>query len=60
LPYYVIKAENLAGNLIRKVLYEHIKNRTGSQQEILIWEKVKMERIIKMLENDIPVDLWEI
>jgi len=60
LPYYVMKAENFARNLLDKILYEFIKDNTRSHQEILTWEKVKMERLIKMLENDLPVDLWDL
>lgn len=60
LPYYVMKAENLADHLIRKVLEEHIKDRTRSQQEILLWERIKVERAIEKLKNKVPVDLWEI
>lgn len=60
LPYYVTKAENLAYHLIRKVLEEHIKDRTRSQQEILLFERIKVERIIEKLKNKVPVDLWGI
>lgn len=59
LPYYVVKAENFAGNLIRKVLYEHVKDRTKSQQEILLWERIKVERAIEKLKT-MPVDIWEL
>lgn len=60
LPYYVMKAGNLARNLLDKILYEHIKDNKKSHQEILIWEKVKMERIIAKLKNKTPIVLWEI
>ena len=60
LPYYVMKVENLAGNLLRKVLSEHIKDSARSHQEILIWEKIKMERTIDKLNNNIHVDLWNL
>lgn len=60
LPYYVTKAEHLARNLLLEILSQHIKNYTRSQQEILIGEKVKMDRIIKKLESNEPVDLWEL
>lgn len=59
LPYYVTKAENLAGSLIRKVLYEHIKDRTRSQQEILLWERIKVERAIEKLKTT-SVNIWDL
>lgn len=60
LPYYVKKAENLAGNLIRTVLYEHTMDSTKSQQEILIYEKVRMEMIIEKLGKSEHVDFWKL
>lgn len=59
LPYYVVKAENFAGNLIRKVLYEHVKDKTRSQQEILLWERINVERAIEKLKT-ISVDVWDL
>jgi hypothetical protein len=59
LPYYVMKAENIAGNLLRELLYQHIQDNTKSQQDILIQIRVKMERMIKRLDSNIPVDLWK-
>ncbi|WP_148705475.1 hypothetical protein [Methanosarcina siciliae] len=60
LPYYVMKAENLAGNLISKILYEHAMDSTKSHQEILISERVKMEMIMEKLKSNTPVDFWEL
>ena len=58
LPYYVIKAENIAGNLLRVILHQHINDRSIPQQKILLRKKVEMERMIEKLDNNIPVDLW--
>lgn len=59
LPYYVMKAENIAGNLLGEILYQHVQDNTKSQQENLIQIRIKMERMIKRLDSNVPVDLWD-
>ncbi|MCM1987294.1 hypothetical protein [Methanococcoides seepicolus] len=60
LPYYAMKAENIARNLLQSILDQHAKDSTIAHQKLLLKDRVKMEIMIEKLKNDIPVDLWNL
>lgn len=59
LPYYILKAQRFSGNLLRLILFDFINDKSKSHEEILLSQKIKIDRLIEKLNKE-SVDLWEL
>lgn len=60
LPYYVGKIQNFASILLRQTLYGCVTNPHQSHEEIIIADKIKLDKLLEKLKNKEPVDLLKI
>jgi|GEM_PF-2067125 len=57
LPYYVGKTENFASILLRHTLHEFVTSPNKTHEEIIINDKIKLDKILEKMINKEPVDL---